>query len=143
SGEDRKMEVAKVQWDNVKYGVDENKEITEEVAGTFSHYPIKLAWAITVHKSQGLTFDKTVRDVGQAFGPGQVYVGLSRLRSLEGLILRTRINTSAISSDEKVIEFRKSRQLQGDLNQLLRAGQSVYLHEALHNTFNFEPIAAQ
>ncbi|NEN23724.1 AAA family ATPase [Cryomorpha ignava] len=143
SGEDRELSVDKMQWDNVKYGVDDNKEITEEVAGTFSHYPIKLAWAITVHKSQGLTFDKAVIDVGQAFAPGQVYVALSRLRSLDGLILRTKINTSAISSDEKVIEFQKSRQEQGDLKQLLRTGQAVYLHDALHSTFNFEPIADQ
>lgn len=143
SGEDRELVVEQMQWENVKYGVDENKEITEEVAGTFSHYPIKLAWAITVHKSQGLTFDRAVIDVGQAFAPGQVYVALSRLRSLDGLILRTKISTSVISSDEKVIEFQKSGHQQGDLKQLLRTGQAVYLHEALHSTFNFEPIADQ
>lgn len=139
--EDRTMEVAKMHWDNIRYSIDENKEITEEVAGTFSHYPIKLAWAITVHKSQGLTFDKAVIDVGQAFAPGQVYVALSRLRSLDGLILRTRINPSAISSDEKVIEFQKEWHQQGDLNQLLKAGQAEYLQKALHNTFNFESIS--
>ncbi len=141
--EDDELVVEKMQWENVKYGVDANKEITEEVAGTFSHYPIKLAWAITVHKSQGLTFDKAIIDVGQAFAPGQVYVALSRLRSLDGLILRTKINTSAISSDEKVIDFQKTRYQQGDLNQLLKTGQAVYLHNALHNTFNFDSISNQ
>lgn len=143
SGEDRELVVEKMKWENLKYGVDENKEITEEVAGTFSHYPIKLAWAITVHKSQGLTFDRAVIDVGQAFAPGQVYVALSRLRSLEGLILRTKINTTAISSDVKVIEFQKTQYQQGDLNALLKTGQAVYLHEALLSTFSFEPIADQ
>ena len=143
SGEDKELVVEQMQWENVKYGVDANKEITEEVAGTFSHYPIKHAWAITVHKSQGLTFDKAVIDVGQAFAPGQVYVALSRLRSLDGLILRTKINTSAISSDLKVVDFQKARNQQGDLKELLKTGQAVYLHDALHSTFNFEPIANQ
>ena len=68
------------------------REQQEQVLGTFEQYPVKLAWAITVHKSQGLTFDRAIIDVGQAFAPGQVYVALSRLRSLDGLILRTRID---------------------------------------------------
>src|SRR5690554_419243 len=143
SGDDKEMRVDKMVWENVKYGVDANKEITEDVVGTFSHYPIKLAWAITVHKSQGLTFDRAVIDVGRAFAPGQVYVALSRLRSLDGLILRTRIDTSVISSDALVIDYQKSRDKQGDLQTLLKTGQAVYLQQALHETFNFESIADQ
>jgi ATP-dependent exoDNAse (exonuclease V) alpha subunit len=86
-----------------------------------------LAWAVTVHKSQGLTFDKAIVDVGQAFAPGQVYVALSRLRSLEGLILRTRIQTEVIFSDAKVVGFTQEKSSQQDLSDLLHAHQQQYL----------------
>ena len=87
----------KETWENKKYVVNsQTNELDEEVIGTFSHFPVKLAWAVTVHKSQGLTFDKAIIDVGRAFAPGQVYVALSRLRSLDGLILRSRIQSDLI-----------------------------------------------
>ena len=96
-----KLEVEKYAWENVKFILNEtSNEIEERVAGTFTQYPLKLAWAITVHKSQGLTFDKAVVDIGGAFAPGQVYVALSRLRSLEGLVLSSPINLNSIQKIE-------------------------------------------
>lgn len=142
-GEDKTLRLERMIWENVKYSVDSNKELQEDVAGTFSHFPIKLAWAITVHKSQGLTFEKAVIDVGQAFAPGQVYVALSRLRSLNGLVLRTRIHESVISSDAQVIEFQKKKEGQEILTDVLRQGQADYLQEALHESFNFSRILDQ
>jgi DNA-binding NarL/FixJ family response regulator len=128
-------------WENKRYQLHaETKELEEEVIGTFSQYPIKLAWAVTVHKSQGLTFDKAIVDVGQAFAPGQVYVALSRLRSLEGLILRTRIQTEVIFSDAKVVGFTQERSGQQDLSDLLHAHQQQYLFQLVEQTFELDSL---
>lgn len=128
-------------WENKKYKIDpDTKELEEEVVGTFSQYPVKLAWAVTVHKSQGLTFDRAIVDVGQAFAPGQVYVALSRLRSLDGLILRTRVQTEAIYSDPKVVDFTQGVGRQEDLQELLSQNQSRYLSRLIRETFEFESL---
>ena len=134
----------KEEWENKKYVIDEEtKDIEEEIAGTFVQYPVKLAWAVTVHKSQGLTFDKAVIDVGRAFAPGQVYVALSRLRSLDGLILRTKINTYSLSSDENVRDYIQKRQSQKPLPVILRQQQRDYLKRLLFATFDFSAIERQ
>ena len=131
----------KENWENKRYQLHaETKELEEEVIGTFSQYPIKLAWAVTVHKSQGLTFDKAIVDVGQAFAPGQVYVALSRLRSLEGLILRTRIQTEVIFSDAKVVGFTQEKSSQQELPELLKVHQEHYLFQLVERTFEFESL---
>ena len=128
-------------WENKKYRINpETKELEEEVIGTFSQYPIKLAWAVTVHKSQGLTFDRAIIDVGQAFAPGQVYVALSRLRSLDGLILRTRVQPDVIYSDPKVVDFTQGAAHQHSLNELLSERQTQYLAELIQDTFEFESL---
>src|SRR5690606_13776684 len=115
------------------------KELTEEVVGTFEQYPVKLAWAVTVHKSQGLTFDKAVVDVGQAFAPGQVYVALSRLRSLDGLALRTRIQPTVINNDPDVVDY-VARQSEQELDALLQVHQSKYVEKLLVQTFDFREL---
>lgn len=125
-------------WENKRYVVDgATHEQKEQLLGTFEQYPIKLAWAITVHKSQGLTFSKAIIDVGQAFAPGQVYVALSRLRSLDGLILRTRIDPSVVSSDAEVVAFTQRGSEQEPLPQQLKAKQREYLQQMLAGTFDF------
>jgi hypothetical protein len=97
---------------------------------------VKLAWAITVHKSQGLTFDKAIIDVGKAFAPGQVYVALSRLRSLDGLILRTRIDPSVVTTDRDVVAFSEARHAQQPLPEQLEEQQQHYLRAVLTSTFD-------
>ena len=128
-------------WENKKYIVNETtKELEEEVIGTFEHFPVKLAWSVTVHKSQGLTFDRAIIDLGQAFAPGQVYVALSRLRGLDGLTLRTRIQTHTISSDHNVINFTQSTTQQAPLHELLGQHQLLYIQKLLESTFDFSEL---
>ena len=123
-------------WENKRYTVSKaTKEMDEEIMGTFSQFPVKLAWAVTVHKSQGLTFDRAIIDVGRAFAPGQVYVALSRLRSLDGLILKTSIDPSVINNDELVVSFSKTRQPIERLAGLLAEKQQNYIDELITGTF--------
>ena len=98
----------KEQWDTVNYSIhEETKELKEDIVGTFSQIPLRLAWAITIHKSQGLTFNKAIIDAEASFAHGQTYVALSRCTSLEGLVLKTPISNSAIINDTTVQVFSK------------------------------------
>ncbi len=106
TGSQLEFEVEKETWQNIKYNLSaEQHTINETSAGSFSQYPFKLAWAITVHKSQGLTFDKAIIDVSSAFTHGQAYVALSRCRNLEGMILRSPIKQENIITDPKIVNF--------------------------------------
>ena len=141
SGSEEEYTLRKERWENKRYTVnEESKEVEEEVTGNFEQYPVKPAWAVTVHKSQGLTFEKAIIDVGKAFAPGQVYVALSRLQSLEGLILRTPINTSSILNDQDVLSFSATMEEQGPLSGLLQEKQRGYLEEVLSSTFDFSRL---
>ena len=106
-GDAKPIEVHQETWEHVRYVPDKehNDEIRAEVAGTFSHYPLRLAWAVTIHKAQGLTFDEVVIDAEDAFASGQVYVALSRCRSLEGITLLSRIPSSALTNARDVQQF--------------------------------------
>jgi len=98
--------VAPVEWQNIKYSLNEQtKEVSEDNLGTFTQYPLKLAWAITIHKSQGLTFERVILDAQSAFAHGQVYVALSRCKTFEGIVLRTVIKSSAIRTDSTVKNY--------------------------------------
>lgn len=141
SGEDKEIDVEPMQWRNAKYHVDESSnELTEETIGSFTQFPFKYAWAVTVHKSQGLTFSRAVIDVGQAFAPGQVYVALSRLQSLDGLHLRTRLDANAILGDRRIQEFAETKDRQPPPSELLVQGQSAFVEEILTGTFDFRSI---
>jgi hypothetical protein len=135
------LDVPREQWENKKYSVSaQTRDLDEEVIGTFSQFPIKLAWAVTVHKSQGLTFDRAVIDVGKAFASGQVYVALSRLRSLDGLILKTPIAPSSISNDALVVNFSKTKHAADQLQKMLRERRAQYLNELITSTFLFSDL---
>ncbi len=136
------VEVEKYKWENIKYALNEStKEIEENVAGSFTQFPIKTAWAITVHKSQGLTFDKAIIDIAGAFAPGQIYVALSRLRSLQGLVLTSQVNFSSLALDEKVNEFSKTKSVQENPNDLIKKETLLFLQDYLLQCFNFTDLA--
>ncbi|HVW62721.1 MAG TPA: helix-turn-helix domain-containing protein, partial [Puia sp.] len=130
-------------WRNIRYRYDREKDkIEEEELGTFSQYPIRLAWAITIHKSQGLTFDKAVVDAGGSFAPGQVYVALSRLRSIDGLVLQSRIPPYAISTDARVIEYTDNRMSDREMLTHLHEDQHTYIHATLQKAFDWARLTA-
>lgn len=138
------LSVQREMWENKKYSVSATtRDLDEEVVGTFGQFPIKLAWAVTVHKSQGLTFDRAIIDVGQAFAPGQVYVALSRLRSLDGLILKTRIDPAVISNDSLVVNFSQSKHASDKLQQILNDSRIHYMHDLVAATFEFVSLVRE
>jgi hypothetical protein len=140
-GTREKIVLEKYTWKNIKYTTDKvTGEIEEDLVGTFTQYPLKLAWAITVHKSQGLTFDRAIIDIGSAFAPGQVYVALSRLRSLDGLILTSQISGSGIRQDQNVSFFSKTKENQENLIAQIRTESDVFLRSYLLQCFDLTPL---
>lgn len=141
SGDTAPIPVQSVEWRNSKYSIDETtKEIKETVAGTFVQYPLKLAWAITIHKSQGLTFEKAVIDANAAFAHGQVYVALSRLKTLEGLVLSTPISRGSIKSDSTIRAFNRDVEQNPPCQRLLEESKNAYQQMVLMELFDFNPM---
>lgn len=128
-------------WKNIRYKFNVAKEsIEEEVLGSYSQLPIRLAWAITIHKSQGLSFDRAIVDAGQAFTSGQVYVALSRLRSLEGLILHTQISPNGFDIPTEILDFYRRQLPDSELRRVIEGAQYEALLLRLQRWFSFENL---
>lgn len=140
--EGERIEVGPVTWENIEYTVDtETSEISQKVVGSFNQFPLKPAWAITIHKSQGLTFDKAVIDAQDAFAHGQVYVALSRCRTFEGLVLATPITGRAIKTDQSVLEFTAAVAERAPTEADLQVAKIHYQQELLHQCYDFSNLA--
>jgi len=135
------IEVEPVEWENITYTLnDETKEIVEHVIGTFKQFPLRLAWAITIHKSQGLTFDKAVIDSQAAFAHGQVYVALSRCKTLDGLVLRSPVPARGIETDGSVTQFMESVRDNPPSEESLNAAKREYQENLLLSCFDFQSV---
>ena len=129
------------EWTNVKYTIDpQTQEITEAVEGVFRQFPLKPAWAITIHKSQGLTFERAIIDAAESFSHGQVYVALSRCRSFEGLVLRTPLQGRSIIDDATIRAFNKNLEENQPDETVLSTQRRQYYRSLLFDMFDFVPL---
>jgi len=136
--EDGEIEVARMTWENIRYREDEKTgKIDEEVLGTFTQYPLRLAWAVTIHKSQGLTFDRVIIDAARAFAAGQVYVALSRCRTLEGIVLSTPLDYVALDNDPSVIRYTSDQPSVETVSQSLPRARKEYEIQLFNALFDF------
>ncbi|KEO74206.1 helix-turn-helix domain-containing protein [Anditalea andensis] len=135
------LKVEKESWSNVRYAYNqESDQVEENIKGTFVQYPLRLAWAITIHKSQGLTFAKAIVDAGDSFAAGQVYVALSRLTSLDGLILKSPINASCIRTDQEAKDFAETEPDSDSLQKSLKEAQRQFIHESFIQGFSWHKL---
>lgn len=138
AGEDEEIEVVKDTWDNIRYSLDKaSQSMKEEKLGSFTQFPLRLAWAITIHKSQGLTFEKAIIDAGEAFAAGQVYVALSRCTSLSGMILKSKVRTNSLFTDPRILEFTRKSASVDYLQTALGESKRLYQLKVLKKTFDF------
>jgi len=128
-------------WTNIQYELDSGtKEVKEKIIGAFTQYPLKLAWAITIHKSQGLTFEKAVIDANLAFAHGQVYVALSRCKSFEGMVLRSPISFNSVKTDGTVSEYTRNAKNNEPGEQQLIESRKSFQQTLLFELFDFNPL---
>ncbi len=141
-GDTEPIEVEEQVWENATYTInDETRKVETTVQGTFSQVPLRLAWAITIHKSQGLTFDKVIIDAGRSFAPGQVYVALSRCKTLEGIVLSTPITSGQVLSDPAVTSYTAGQDAEAARSiERLADIKSAYYRQLLCELFTFRDI---
>ncbi|WP_291459891.1 helix-turn-helix domain-containing protein [Desulfobacula sp.] len=138
-GDSEKIVVEPIIWENIKYTLnDENKEIQEDIIGKFTQYPLKLAWAITIHKSQGLTFDKAIIDARAAFAHGQVYVALSRCKTIEGMVLSSPLSSKGIETNPAVTHFIETASQNPPSKTLFQTATINYQQQLLLDCFDFQ-----
>lgn len=141
TSDDSIIDVTPETWENMKYELDERtREIREQVIGRFTQYPLKTAWAITVHKSQGLTFEHAIIDVQHSFAHGQTYVALSRCKSLEGMVLANPIPQYAIINDRTVESFQEDPRHKSPDEQRLDQMQRHYMLRTVEDLFSFNQL---
>jgi hypothetical protein len=134
------IEVSKIKWENIRYTLNKRtRALEEEVLGSFTQYPLRLAWAITIHKSQGLTFEKAIIDAGNAFDSGQVYVALSRCTNLEGMVLQSRIRFDSLNIDPRIVRFCQSGSA-GPMHDEIASAKKGHLEKTLLSTFDFRLV---
>jgi hypothetical protein len=131
-------------WENKKFTLNEGTgEIEEQIVGTFEHFPLKLAWAVTVHKSQGLTFKKAILDLSGAFAPGQIYVALSRLQTLDGLVLGAPMTFNHLRTDQIVIDYAGKRPDTQTLVTHLQNDTNSFVNRQVLTAFDFSALQSQ
>ena len=136
--DDAEIETKKETWENINYSInEETKEIKEDVTGAFSQIPLRLAWAITIHKSQGLTFERAIIDAESSFAHGQTYVALSRCTTLEGIVLKTQIKNSSIINDKTVDSFNKNVNENIPDENVLSKAEKAYQLNLIAELFDF------
>lgn len=136
------IEIGFVEWENTSYSINETtKEITQQVDGVFAQIPLRPAWAITIHKSQGLTFDRAIIDAGHSFAPGQLYVALSRCRSLAGMILESPLHPGAVIIDRVVNSFMDDARRNAPDEDMVDRLRNEYYRSILAELFNFRAYA--
>lgn len=138
------IEVKKEKWENIRYAMNNtSRQLEEDVLGAFQQYPLRLAWAITIHKSQGLTFEKAIIDAGDAFAPGQVYVALSRCTTLDGIVLQSRVKSNGFFTDERIVRFSQKNPSVHMLETELQESRKNYQLKVLLSLFDFKITIAE
>ena len=141
AGSNEELQLEQHTWKSVRYRYDQEKdEIDEEELGAYKQYPVRLAWAITIHKSQGLTFERAIVDAGQSFAAGQVYVALSRLTSLGGMVLHSRIPAQGIEMPEAVISFCRKEMEEGKLQELVFSEEASFAQRKMVQWFSLAKL---
>ena len=139
----KEIEVNKETWENNRYVLNkEDGKLEQQTLGRFTQYPLRLAWAITIHKSQGLTFEKLMIDAASAFSSGQVYVALSRCTSLEGIVLLSKIPSTAIMSNGNVVKAHQSLAHKGSLAERFAGAREIFTQQLLEEIFSFADLSA-